>query len=422
MSKIKKLLRPGARVVWRTTAYAKAMTVLDEAAWRLSKLLPKPPEVRVQTLVMSPAGDGNIGDHAMLNAFLENCDGPVTVLSSGVDSTLHPDLNSSRLVFKPMRSLFSYPPFIRFWSVFKFSRLLASSRIFIIHGADTMDGSQISASLARLSLCRLASLEGIPSAVLGFSWSDESPKVVSDAIRTVSANTLLFPRDPLALRRLEELDVSNLLPVTDMAFSLNTVETPPGSVSSWLRETASCQEEFVILNVSGLIANRFDQRKEIELVVSQIHKFGARVLFLPHVLRKGDDDLAICKEMHALLGQPKDFLVEELLAPEQVRYIASRAKLTITGRMHLSILSLGIGTPAIALSTAGKVEGLFELFGLSEFVVDPVPGYGATVVCKLKTLSDGRAQAVQAIEAALPSIRERSLMNFSTHNHSKASV
>ena len=421
MSKFKNLLRPGARVVWRTTTYAKAMTVLDEAAWRLAKLLPKRSEERMQTLVMSPAGDGNIGDHAMLNAFLENCDGPVTILSSGVDSAIYPDRDSSRLVIKPMRSLFSYPPIIRFWSVFKFSRLLAGSRSFIIHGADTMDGSQISASLARLSLCRLASLEGIPSAVLGFSWSDESPKVVSDAVRAVSANTLLFPRDPLAHRRLKELKVSSLVPVTDMAFSLNTLEAPPRSVSSWITETASFQEEFVILNVSGLIANRFDQSKEIELVVSQIHSLGARVLFLPHVLRKGDDDLAICKKMHALFGQPEDFLVEELLTPEQVRSIASKARLTITGRMHLSILSLGIGTPAIALSTAGKVEGLFELFGQSEFVVDPVPGYGQIVVSKLKMLSVGRGQAIKAIETALPSIRERSLMNFSTHNYSKAS-
>lgn len=413
MSTIKGFLRPYARAIWKTNIYAKSMTSMDQMTWKIATLFDTRGTGASQTLLMSPAGDGNIGDHAMLHAFLENCDGPITVLTAGHDAATAIASTAPRITVISMRGLFSLPPIVRIPAVFKFSRLLHSAKSFTIHGADTMDGSQISASLARLSLCRLATLNSVPSAILGFSWSDKSPSVVNKAVQTVSEDTYLYPRDPKAFERLSRLEVQNLTPVADMAFSLSKRVAPPTNVAAWTAAMTKSDRRFMILNISGLIATKIDQRNEIRLIISTMHNLGYSILFLPHVFRNGDDDLTACLEAFQKHAGPDDLLVDEVLKPEQVRQLASEATATVTGRMHLSILTLSVGTPAIALSTAGKVEGLFELFGQRDYVVNPVSGFGRVVAEKLATLVNDRDILKSEIDASLPAVRELSKLNFS---------
>jgi hypothetical protein len=48
--------------------------------------------------------------------------------------------------------------------------------------------------------------------------------------------------------------------------------------------------------------------------------------------------------------------------------------------MHLAIMALSLGKPAITFSTQGKVEGLMELFGTGFLMIDPCVGMSSDVV------------------------------------------
>jgi len=43
----------------------------------------------------------------------------------------------------------------------------------------------------------------------------------------------------------------------------------------------------------------------------------------------------------------------------------------ITGRMHLAIAALGMGTPVICLTYQDKFDGLMEYFGSEHYLISP---------------------------------------------------
>lgn len=76
--------------------------------------------------------------------------------------------------------------------------------------------------------------------------------------------------------------------------------------------------------------------------------------------RLGADDIQACRavwEQHRNAGV---LLVDRLLQSAEILGLCTPADVVVTGRMHLSIMVLNSGVPAITLSTQGKVEGLFQ--------------------------------------------------------------
>ncbi|WP_170206083.1 polysaccharide pyruvyl transferase family protein [Klugiella xanthotipulae] len=410
---MKNTLRPFVRRVWNTRLYAWAVRWADVLVFSLSGW--RRPSRSGYTLVLSPAGDGNIGDHAVLNSFIAHTPGDIHVVLFAARSLVHPHLggdDAQRVSVSVERHVVMSPPLFRIRSIWRFSRLLRGASSFHIHGTDTMDGGHIAASLARLSLCNLARRAGVPTAVLGFSWRPDVPRVVADACVGISGHSTLYPRDPQGFRRLEALGAQNLTQAADVAFAHQKSVRPSGPLGDWLDECERTATPFIVLNISGLIARGIDQRPEYRRIVEQVQSLGLSILYLPHVIRPGDSDLEPCVELFEECGRPRDYLQRMLLSPEQVQYLAVRAEFSISGRMHLSILSLNNGTPAITLATAGKVEGLCELFRLPELTVQPVPGFGEAVAHRAVELTRGRAEVRSRIAQGLPSVRAQSLRNF----------
>lgn len=94
-----------------------------------------------------------------------------------------------------------------------------------------------------------------------------------------------------------------------------------------------------------------------------------RYLFIPHDSRKNEyqDLQSLCKSCNNIDGY-----ITNYLDPEYEKHITSKLYLVITGRMHLSILTIPNGIPSIAISYNGlKAKGTFEHFGLEFFVIEP---------------------------------------------------
>ena len=166
-----------------------------------------------------------------------------------------------------------------------------------------------------------------------------------------------------------------------------------------------------LVNVSGLIARSVNQVPEYVTLIEYLQAAGFTVVLLPHVLRDTADDLRACRAVHAAIGGTGVVLIEEQLSPSAIRALASRASLTVTGRMHLAIMSLAQGTPAITLATQGKVEGLMRLFDWPELCVAPGAGMGRQICAVAGEVLEApdarervRAGAVRAVALAAANI------------------
>ncbi|MET1017301.1 MAG: polysaccharide pyruvyl transferase family protein, partial [Leifsonia flava] len=135
------------------------------------------------------------------------------------------------------------------------------------------------------------------------------------------------------------------------------------------------------------------------------------VVILPHVIKDLSDDLVACRAVAEVVAGPDVTFVEELLPPAQIRALAAQATVTVTGRMHLSIMSLMGGTPAVTMATQGKVEGLMELIGAPELCVSPAGDFAGPVIASLAHVMPPSSATRAAIAAGLPRVIELARAN-----------
>ncbi|MAE22003.1 MAG: hypothetical protein CMK92_06180 [Pseudomonas sp.] len=368
-------------------------------------ILPAP----VSILIAAPGG-GNIGDQAMLESFIKNTPGEKIVITSRSDgaSLVEPYIDNVDCIFidgliygNPIKFL---PALQKFWSI-----LRRSNRLYVV-GADVMDGGyNVHASVMRSAIAEFAAKKGVPTRVLGFSWSN-SPDV--NALKSIasaaSRGVTLFARDPVSYERLVTSKVEGVVLSSDTVFSnQNLNEDGIDDLITF------CQgKKIAIVNASGLVSKSIDQLSEYKTIISHLKSLGFTVVLLPHVIREGANDLDICSTIYRSVNDV--YLVDRLLTPDQVRRIVSEAVLVVTGRMHLSIISLSRGVPAIVLSTQGKVDGLMEYFDTRELSIEPTVGFSSEVIEKINQISSKYDYYTSLIDERLPSIVKLSNKNFNS--------
>jgi polysaccharide pyruvyl transferase WcaK-like protein len=79
-------------------------------------------------------------------------------------------------------------------------------------------------------------------------------------------------------------------------------------------------------------------------------------------------------------------LLQEMLTPDfadrihsmpvtldswEIKALSGQVDLVLTGRMHLAIAALGMGTPAFCTVYQGKFEGLMQMFELEGMTITP---------------------------------------------------
>jgi polysaccharide pyruvyl transferase WcaK-like protein len=80
--------------------------------------------------------------------------------------------------------------------------------------------------------------------------------------------------------------------------------------------------------------------------------------------------------------------------------------------MHLAIIALSAGIPAITLATQGKVEGLMSMFGMPHLCIEPRNGFSADVTSAAGKILLDRAFWRHRVVGRLEAVRARSRRNF----------
>ncbi|WP_344311963.1 polysaccharide pyruvyl transferase family protein [Agromyces terreus] len=214
-------------------------------------------------------------------------------------------------------------------------------------------------------------------------------------------------RDPLSAERAARDGVTGIRDVADIVFSAETVDR---ALLDGLGEAFA--RPYAIVNVSGLIGGQVDQAAEYVRIIRHLVERGLAVVVLPHVSRPDADDLEACEEVvRRLDGTPVRF-VRTLGTPASIRGLAAEASVVVTGRMHLAIMSIWSGRPAITLATQGKVEGLMRLLGTPSLCVEPEAGFADRVVRVIDEVLPEDAPVRASIAAALPRVRELAAENL----------
>lgn len=379
--------------------------------WLLDGLMGRVSSLRLRrrssggVLVLATAGMGNTGDEAMLDSLLANVPGQITLVVQSSDSftPLRPDV--AMLV---LPHLIDGPLYRRFPDVVRFARQLNRGSELCMIGADVMDGVYYPPSaMARFSLLNLANRSGLQTRVLGFSWSDQAEPSAWEAIRRVAPATQLFVRDPQSLRRLEARGVEGAIAAADIVFALPHNSSAPPPIKTGRAKLA-------LLNVSGLIQGRMDQLPEFEAVLRHLRETGWSMCFVPHVVRPGDDDLSTQRALQAGIGLDSNVrFIDAKPSVHEVQELVSRADLIITGRMHLAVLGIAAGVPAVVLGTQGKVAGLCELVGSGATEIEPRPGFGAEIIDAVRGMESVGLHELQAnVRRVGPRLVELAGRNF----------
>ena len=355
------------------------------------------------TLVIATTGDGNIGDQALLEACLENVPGPATVIQSSPDSFTIPEGVDAELVVLDGFHLRRGPTHYR--GLKAFGVLAREHQNVLAIGADIMDGGYSS----RLSSVTWNSLRAVAprrsARVISMSWSGaKAPLVQAVARRAVRSGVKAYARDPESHRRLTRSGIP-AESVADIVFAHSAAER--GSVSP--------RQDLVVVNISGLLARNENYSAQMRILVAGLTEAGHRVKVLPHVVRPGNDDIALSRRVIDGLEPARIEFVDRLGTPTEISDLAAQARVVITGRMHLSILAMSRGVPAFVVGTQGKVEGLLELVGHSDRYIDPDSEFGfSTLTATLALMQEPELKSSEneQLELRATQLGELARQNF----------
>lgn len=399
--KLKTYIRSMARSVQRGRLYARVTWYLENRSAR--NALSKDAAPTYDLAVLASDGRGNIGDQAMLEAIWEHFPGRILIIAESATAVQLPKTEEHRVFVTLVPGALSAFSLLRGRRRRQLWALLAQCRGIGVIGADVMDGLYSpSASIVRASIVAAAQKHGLSSRIFGFSWSDTPTMGAVWALQNAAARGVrILPRDPISRKRLDSNGVQPTIPSADLVFAETSV-----------REVIDVDttEPYALINASGLIAQGKDLTQDYLRLIEHVRHLGLKPVLLPHVLRDLDDDLAALRRIYEA-ADPKPVLISRQLAPQEIRFLASHAAFVVTGRMHLSIMSLNMGAAPFTLATVGKVEGLFELVAAPELVLSPTPGFSRHLI---QAVPDVRTLELLStrISPHLSAVRRLSQENF----------
>jgi colanic acid/amylovoran biosynthesis protein len=372
----------------------------------------KSPAHTFDHVLVAPPGRGNVGDFALVEAFLDNVPGRVLVISNQPDDFPNLVPYGERITIVALPGLLYGNQLTHLAHVTKFARLISGAKSVSVVGADIMDGAyNRAASVRRSVVAHLAARRGKNARILGFSWNGKAyPPARKALIAAGTAGVRVFLRDPISFERASVDGLTSITQAADMVFAAPMPEAQVGE--DLLTEFGIDKRPFAIINVSGLIANKFDQTAEFTAIINHFSAMGLHVLLLPHVSKPKVDDVAACRKVMEQSDSSIVSLAPRLLSPREVRALANHATYVVTGRMHLSIMSLMNGTPAITLATQGKVEGLMQMFQLDDFTITPVRGFGSDVISVIERVRPDISAVRSHIAERAVFARELAQKNF----------
>lgn len=178
---------------------------------------------------------------------------------------------------------------------------------------------------------------------------------------------MIYARETLTKEMLNRHGFNNVLVFPDPAFVLKPeVCALPECFSS---------SEVIGLNISNFVIGSFEldtsfAKEIIELVEYILSETQFRVLLIPHVMWKDQDDRIVSKKLKDYFASDRIVILDsEKLNYCQIRYIISKCNIFLGARTHAVISAYSTCVPTIALGYSVKSKGIAKDVGMPKWSV-----------------------------------------------------
>jgi polysaccharide pyruvyl transferase WcaK-like protein len=401
---------------------------LARDAWRLRRWRQRAGRVRRQpdgggrALIIASGGVGSIGDEAMLIAAASTARNhgiaSATLVSFGKDKPWPLLPGYDRVLDLSSRFLTDFWDTCPDWL-----EALGDATHFLIIGADIMDGHYSpNQCRRRVAMAHLAEAAGVRTTILGFSFNDSPHPLAVAALDSLPATIKINARDAISMERLSRALTRPVDLSADIAFQLIPAERSDlmDAVLPWIDEQQSSGRLVIGINANFLAAPaamRCDGGQPlIDAYASELAAFAAdgpdlAYLLVPHDYRSVSglpNDQQVAESIARALPEPLQQRTSVVPAPAkapEIKAIAGRLDLVVTGRMHLAIAAIGGGTPAGGVVYQDKFEGLYRHLDLPPLCFDParLSEHGAFADF-LAHLVERREEFAATIRTSLPRV------------------
>ncbi len=127
-------------------------------------------------------------------------------------------------------------------------------------------------------------------------------------------------------------------------------------------------------------------------------------------------DIRLLQSLEHELNRYGTRMVRSILLtdPAKIKRIVGLLALVVTGRMHLAIASLGMGTPVLCVAYQDKFEGLFQHFDFPlEYLAQPQECVTDAFSIKIENAIQHLDEMRDRIAKALPEVMRASERNLS---------
>lgn len=286
---------------------------------------------------------------------------------------------------------------------------------FVGMGADVLDGHYgIEIAQKLLIAADVAARAGLPATLTGFSFAERADPALARYFGRLSPRVALNLRDAVSLGRLRAFARARPRLVADVAFTLQPAEPDPAAFE-WVERQRSSGRQVIGFNLHPMLFPAGDA-VALDRAVGEAAKAiggagdGFAWLLLPHDYRgEGMGDDGFLRPLAAALqgaASPVRYLEGQHPAAS-LKALAGHLDSVVTGRMHLAIAALGMGTPVLCAAYQDKFAGLLRHFALPEHLLANAatfakPGaFGALLGAFLALLPDLREQVAERLPEVL---------------------
>ncbi len=292
-------------------------------------------------------------------------------------------------------------------------------------GADVIDGTYSENSVGRvLHLATMAHRLGMRATICGFSFRKQPAPLAVEHIRRLPEGVRLCCRDALSQQRLQQLLPREVKLVADLAFNLPPEDSSPKvePIRAWISQQRAEGRQILGVNMHKQLLHEGTDVSMPELqqaVAKALQEVAAQrkvaFVFIPHDYRSTRSDLAVLRELRAVVDPALHrsiLLTDEERTAGEAKAIAGMADLVLSGRMHLTIATLGQGVPVVCLTYFDKFEGLMQHFALSGNLLSPQEALAGDRLGPVLVDHLDRCEALKAkVRESLPAVLEMSRAN-----------
>ena len=207
----------------------------------------------------------------------------------------------------------------------------------------------------------------------------------------------------------------------DLAFAFNGA--PRSLAKEWLhKQGIDVDNNHPLLGITVInfkrMQRQFQQQKRYEHAISEmirhfLHQNGGKVILFAHVTGSPyvADDRVPARSIISDLTEFGDnvVLIEESPPPALLKTAYGFMDIFVGTRMHSNIFALSERVPTLAISYFHKTEGLMEMLGLEDWMIDIHGVTDELLKKKLQRLWENRQILKAALETKIPHLKEEAL-------------